>query len=291
LLGITAAGVAVTLTAASTVWFAELFWTPALLIQAEDRCHRIGQQARCRCLYIVAKGTLDEILWKHVEKKFRDLGEFVEGKEKMKIVVHKTYRGSDELRKSLEVERMDFDDEEEPDLDQIDESAAELESQLHQDIEELEREEQEMLKVDDTEDDDGDGDGAFKASSSGNGASGTTAGSSETEAICLIDDDDDETPAVVNHKSLQEGGINHDREFPELKLYRMKFPGPSHGLEIALFKGRVVVTSKADHIAAISGGRPNMGDILLACNDDEVVPNVRLPALLQHFNALMQRDG
>ena len=60
LLGITAAGVAVTLTASSTVWFAELFWTPALMIQAEDRAHRIGQASQVKCLYIVAKGTLDE---------------------------------------------------------------------------------------------------------------------------------------------------------------------------------------------------------------------------------------
>lgn len=70
-----AAGVAVTLTASSTVWFTELFWTPAIMIQAEDRCHRIGQQARVRCLYFIARGTLDEILWKLIEKKFRDLGE------------------------------------------------------------------------------------------------------------------------------------------------------------------------------------------------------------------------
>ena len=75
LLGITAAGVAVTLTASSTVWFAELFWTPAIMVQAEDRCHRIGQQATVRCLYFIAKGTLDEVLWKLIEKKFRDLGE------------------------------------------------------------------------------------------------------------------------------------------------------------------------------------------------------------------------
>lgn len=60
LLGITAAGVAVTLTASSTVWFAELFWTPALMIQAEDRAHRIGQASQVRCLYVVARGTLDE---------------------------------------------------------------------------------------------------------------------------------------------------------------------------------------------------------------------------------------
>lgn len=288
MLGITAAGVAVTLTAASTVWFAELFWTPALLIQAEDRCHRIGQQAKCRCLYIVAKGTLDEILWKHIEKKFRDLGEFVEGKEKMKIVVHRKYRGTMDLKKSLEIEKFEFDDEEEPEFDQSDEVAEELESQLHQDLEELEREEQEMLAID-TEDDDGEGEGNGKASGfSSGGAGATAAGSTETEAICLSDDEEVEV-APASRKSLREAGITVDREFPDLKLYKMKFPAPSCGLVIARFQGRVVVREKEEHLPKV--GRPNVGDILLACNNDEIVPNVNLAALLRHFDGLMHRFG
>ena len=87
MLGITAAGVAVTLTASSTIWFAELFWTPAIIIQAEDRCHRIGQQAQVRCLYFIGRGTLDEVLWEHIENKARIVGEFLDGKENMGIAL------------------------------------------------------------------------------------------------------------------------------------------------------------------------------------------------------------
>ena len=78
-LSITAAGVALTLTAAATVWFAEMHWTPGLLTQAEDRVHRLGQKANVSILYFVARDTLDDILWQLALEKFKAVGEMVDG--------------------------------------------------------------------------------------------------------------------------------------------------------------------------------------------------------------------
>jgi len=79
LLSIVAAGVAITLTAASRVIFAELYWTPALLFQAEDRCHRIGQTSVVNIEYLVAQNTLDDCLWPMIRKKMQLLGDLIEG--------------------------------------------------------------------------------------------------------------------------------------------------------------------------------------------------------------------
>lgn len=56
---ITAAGVGLTLTAASNVIFAELDWVPGNMTQAEDRCHRIGQTSSVLVQHIVLAGSLD----------------------------------------------------------------------------------------------------------------------------------------------------------------------------------------------------------------------------------------
>ena len=56
---IQAAGVGLTLTAARTVLFAELDWVPGNVIQAEDRCHRLGQADTVRVIHLVAKESVD----------------------------------------------------------------------------------------------------------------------------------------------------------------------------------------------------------------------------------------
>lgn len=68
-LSITAASCGLTLTAAQLVVFAELFWNPGVLCQAEDRAHRIGQTDSVVVQYLVARGTVDDTLWPMIQNK------------------------------------------------------------------------------------------------------------------------------------------------------------------------------------------------------------------------------
>jgi SNF2-related domain/Family of unknown function (DUF6011)/Helicase conserved C-terminal domain len=67
--GIKAAGVGLTLTAASHVVFAELDWTPGGVTQAEDRCHRIGQKNMVLVQHLVFDGSLDSRIAKIIVDK------------------------------------------------------------------------------------------------------------------------------------------------------------------------------------------------------------------------------
>ncbi|XP_078117856.1 SWI/SNF-related matrix-associated actin-dependent regulator of chromatin subfamily A-like protein 1 isoform X1 [Sander vitreus] len=72
-LSITAANMGLTLHSADLVVFAELFWNPGILVQAEDRVHRIGQTSNVNIHYLVAKGTADDHLWPMIQEKMNVL--------------------------------------------------------------------------------------------------------------------------------------------------------------------------------------------------------------------------
>jgi Helicase conserved C-terminal domain len=79
LLSITAAGTGITLHAASLVVFAELYWTPGILNQAEDRAHRIGQRQDVDVHYLLARSTIDDLIWPIITSKLRVVGQALDG--------------------------------------------------------------------------------------------------------------------------------------------------------------------------------------------------------------------
>ena len=76
------AGQGLTLTQSSNVAFLELDWTPAKHDQAEDRCHRIGQQDAVNAWYLLAAGTIDETIATLLERKRAVIDAVTDGREK-----------------------------------------------------------------------------------------------------------------------------------------------------------------------------------------------------------------
>ncbi|XP_043930881.1 DNA annealing helicase and endonuclease ZRANB3 [Protopterus annectens] len=80
-LSIQAAGQGLTFTAATHVVFAELYWDPGHVKQAEDRAHRIGQKSSVHVHYLIAKGTLDPLMWGMLNRKACVMGNTLNGKK------------------------------------------------------------------------------------------------------------------------------------------------------------------------------------------------------------------
>jgi hypothetical protein len=79
--GINAAGESIDLTRSDSVVFVELDWTPAALVQAEDRIHRMGQRRNCQIFQLIARledddssENLDETMIQILGSKMRQIG-------------------------------------------------------------------------------------------------------------------------------------------------------------------------------------------------------------------------
>lgn len=92
--GLRAGNVGINLTRAKYVIFAELDWSPAIHLQAEDRLHRIGQKSTVFAYYLMGNGTLDEHVAKVLVDKSYEIDaimdnkvESYENKEKAELIL------------------------------------------------------------------------------------------------------------------------------------------------------------------------------------------------------------
>ena len=167
------------------------------------------------------------VLWKQVEKKFRQLGEFVEGKENLDMVVHQTF---DCGLKAIAIDDGDDDEEEEEEEEEQEDddiggedgpkkkrlkrqrtsSFGDLadEDSIQHDIEELAKEEEAMLNIGLDEDDDNNGDApagsnknAAKSSGGTRGEGRSAAPEKKKTAVICLDDSDDEADALRKKSS------------------------------------------------------------------------------------------
>eukprot|EP00850_Spirogloea_muscicola_P004277 SM000018S03642 [mRNA] locus=s18:505658:512598:+ [translate_table: standard] len=79
LVGLTAGGVGLDFSSARSVVFTELPSTGGQLLQAEDRCHRLGQRTAVNVYIFCAKDTSDEMRWQGLSSKLEKVSTVLDG--------------------------------------------------------------------------------------------------------------------------------------------------------------------------------------------------------------------
>ncbi|CDI84497.1 hypothetical protein EAH_00053090 [Eimeria acervulina] len=70
------------LNCSGTVVFAELFWVPGYLLQAEDRSHRIGSKHNSVHIhYLIGENTLDDAVYRQLQQKWGVLSNTLDGEQ------------------------------------------------------------------------------------------------------------------------------------------------------------------------------------------------------------------
>ena len=100
ILSIMAAGTGVTLTRVSECVFGELYWVPGVMIQAEDRIHRISQTERCDIYYLLGTETLDTYVHPALCKKLTTLDSLVDNR------TDRTFKGATTTNVAVEEESL-----------------------------------------------------------------------------------------------------------------------------------------------------------------------------------------
>jgi len=85
-LSMLAAGTGITLTRATNIVFAELYFVPGVLLQAEDRAHRIGLEEPLTVTYVIANGSLDTHMFKRATSKLSILDKCLDGRSDRKFM-------------------------------------------------------------------------------------------------------------------------------------------------------------------------------------------------------------
>lgn len=105
ILSITSCYEGINLSSASNVVFCELYYTHSIMIQCEDRCHRIGQKSDCvNVHYLYCRGTADDFLYQNFVNKSYVVNEVVGGEKVVKMTCRKSI-GEVSLSKPVETSK------------------------------------------------------------------------------------------------------------------------------------------------------------------------------------------
>jgi SNF2 family DNA or RNA helicase len=76
-----AGGMGITLTAASTIILMDQLWNPAIMDQITARLHRIGQKNTVKAVWLWIENSIEEKIWKVLQKKSQMFKSLMEGGE------------------------------------------------------------------------------------------------------------------------------------------------------------------------------------------------------------------